>query len=63
MVWFYFSFRLKIVKISFKCKQFFVQLRKELVSTVLNLISKMSNETSLYWMSALYLDITLTLVF
>lgn len=24
--------RLKIVKISFKCKQFFIQLRKELVS-------------------------------
>jgi len=28
-------FRLKIVKISFKCKQFFIQLRKEAVSDAL----------------------------
>lgn len=30
--------RLKIVKISFKCKQFFIQLRKELVSIDLIII-------------------------
>lgn len=28
-------FRLKIVKISFKCKQFFIQIRKEAVSGTL----------------------------
>lgn len=31
--------RLKIVKISFKCKQFFIQLRKELVSIDLIIIN------------------------
>lgn len=52
ILWFCFSFRLKIVKISFKCKQFFIQLRKELVSAVLHLIWKQWH--FFYCMSALY---------
>ncbi len=43
---FFLYFRLKIVKISFKCKQFFIQLRKEAVSGILFVILSLVDQQS-----------------